>query len=146
MSIKSHIIDNRDQAVSELYNMEKAMNAIKITEKNFGKISQIIEQAEGKGWANTASLGLILNKIKLIDEKLTQLKIPKKYWDGIEYEYCAGGKKRGWTNTATKVVLRYKNNGWYVINVERNKFHLYKDTVTLTEKAKLAIPTLIHLK
>lgn len=121
------------------------MGPIKITEKNFGKISQIIENAEGKGWANTASLGLILNKIKLIEAKLSQLKIPKKYWDGIEYEYCPGGKKRGWTNTATKIVLRCKNNGWYVINVERNKFHLYKDTVTLTEKAKLAMPTLIHL-
>lgn len=121
------------------------MNAIKITEKNFGEISQIIEKSEGKGWANTASLGLILNKIKLIDEKLTQLKIPKKHRDGIQYEYCAGGKKRGWTNTATKIVLKYKNNYWYVTSIERDKFSFYKDAVILTEKAKLSMPTLIHL-
>lgn len=122
------------------------MGPIKITEKNFGEISQIIEKAEGKGWANTVNLGLILNKIKIIEEKLNQLKIPKKYWNGIEYEYCPGGKKRGWTNTATRVLLQYKSNHWFVMNIERDKFHLYKDTVILTEEAKLAIPTLIHLK
>lgn len=127
-------------------NMENTMEPIKMTEKNFGKITQIIENAEGKGWANTVNLGLILNKIKIIEEKLNQLKIPKKYWNGIEYEYCPGGKKRGWTNTATRVVLQYKNNDWYVINIERAKFQLLKDTVTLTDRAKLAIPTLIHLK
>lgn len=127
-------------------NMENTMEPIKMTEKNFGKISQIIENAEGKGWSYTAPLSLILNKIKLIEEKLSQLKIPKKHWDGIEYKYCAGGKKRGWTNTATRVLLQYQSNNWFVINIERDKFHLYKDTVTLTEKAKLAIPTLIHLK
>lgn len=121
------------------------MNPIKITEKNLGKISQIIEKSEGKGWANTVNTELILRKIKLIDEKLNQFKIPKKYRDGIEYEYCAGGKKRGWTNTATKIVLRYKNNYWYVTSIERDKFSFYKDAVILTEKAKLSMPTLIHL-
>lgn len=122
------------------------MDAIKVTEKNFGEILQIIKKAEGKGWANTVSITLILNKIKLVDEKLNNLKIPKKHRNGIVYEYCPGGKKRGWTNTATRVVLQYKSNHWYVINVERSKFHIYKDTVTLTEKAKLAMPTLLHLK
>lgn len=121
------------------------MNPIKITEKNLGKISQIIEKAEGKGWANTVNTELILRKIKLIDEKLNQFKIPKKYRDGIEYEYCAGGKKRGWTNTATKIVLRCKNNYWYVTSIERDKFSFHKDAVILTEKAKLSMPTLIHL-
>lgn len=125
--------------------MEQSMKSIRFSEQHFELIAKLIQNAEGKGWVNTVDIQLISNKIKVVDQKLCQLKIPKKYRHGIEYEYCEGGRKKGWANTATRVVMRYTNYHWYIISITRSKFSSYKDAIHLTERAKLAIPTTIKL-
>ncbi|MCL4431902.1 MAG: hypothetical protein M1300_06240 [Epsilonproteobacteria bacterium] len=121
------------------------MEKIKIHQGNNTKLEKVIQEIQGRCYANTVDIRLIFSKIGEAENKLLQLKIPKKSWTGISYKYEAGGKKSGWVNTATKIVLEYGSNSWYLVQIERGLSSTLIDRVELTDKAKLSIPTYIHL-
>lgn len=57
-----------------------------------------------------------------------------------------GGRKRGWINKATKIILEYGSNCWYLVQIERGLPLILIDRVELTDEAKLNIPTYMHFK
>lgn len=109
------------------------MKKIKIHQGNSTKVKEIIDEIQGKCYANIVDIRLIFSKVDAAENKLLQLRIPKKSWTGISYKYEAGGKKRGWVNTATKIVLEYGNNSWYLVQIERGLSSTLIDRVELTD-------------
>lgn len=126
--------------------MGQVMEKIKIHQANNTKLEKAIQETQGRCYANTVDTRLIFSKKDEAENKLRQLKIPKKSWTGISYEYQAGGKKRGWINKATQIVLEYGATSWYLVHIERTLCSVLIDRVKLTDQAKLSIPNYIHLK
>jgi len=105
------------------------MKAIKITEKNFNKIEQALQEANGKATARLAHRQDVEAYVVIIEKALTEKGIPKNLWKGLKFQIMPGAEKlpnayfkRGMPS-ATEFTLERGASGWFMTSCNRSEFH-----------------------
>jgi len=94
-----------------------------VSEKSISKVQQMIDEAQANAKARLLKVDDVMNAIKEAEDKLKELRIPKKYWVGcwvivepesvpMRYQFKAMG---------TYAVIVRKSSGWKLANVFRDK-------------------------
>ena len=105
------------------------MKAIKITEKNFNKIEQALQEANGKATARLAHRQDVEAYVVIIEKALTEKGILKNLWKGLKFRVTPGAEKlpnayfKKGTPSATYFVLERRATGWFLIDAKRVEFH-----------------------
>lgn len=117
---------------------------IKIYTKNAEKITAELKKVEGRATCRTVSLLEIEQEVKIAEDRLNSLDIPKKHRPGCRsvigcsdkfpkcYKYAA---------MATYVMIERFQAGWAVVKTERLDAKFYNDTpgIIFTEYQKIKI-------
>jgi hypothetical protein len=96
---------------------------MKINLKDHDKIFAAIEAVQSRCSARRLKYNSHISIIKLIEDRLKDLKVPKKHWNGMKFRWVEGmqqfpGKYNGRPEGTSIVVERFKS-GWFLVECTR---------------------------
>lgn len=100
------------------------MKNIKITEANREKIAAAIKEAEGRATARTATAKDLFDSVKEIENRLSNLNVPKNKRKEMSFRICPEAQKfpgaYKWNPEATCFWIIGTSSGWNLILILRD--------------------------